>query len=291
MKAILGVDTKGSFVGALRLLARLDFPGLHVDALHVLEAIKHVAPFPTAHHYSRVFKHEQTEGEQLLESAVNDMRRLGIDAAPILLHGTTPAKLIESAETAGADLIVVGSQRMGKWGSLFFGSVTRALAIESPKSFLVGKSEGPTEGRIHAVFAVDHSPYCDRCVERFFEMAPAGVGKVTLLTAHWTDISMLDMALKDSHLDANDLYDWIENNIRSRSEGIAQRLKERGIEADIRISHEEPREAIEGAMKTTGADLLIMGARGHGLKERLVLGSVAMHEVVVSPHSVLVIRA
>lgn len=179
---------------------------------------------------------------------------------------------------------------MGRWGSLFFGSVTRALAIESPRSFLVGKNEAVAEGPVTAVLAVDHSPYCDKCMDRFVDLAPGGLRKVTIVTAHWTDISMLDMALKDSHLQAEDLYAWVEDRVRSRSAAIAERLGAKGIETDVRILQAEPREAIAAAMEETKADLLVMGARGHGLKERLVLGSVAMHEVVVAPHSVLVIR-
>ena len=39
------------------------------------------------------------------------------------------------------------------------------------------------------------------------------------------------------------------------------------------------------------ADLLILGSHGHGALERLALGSVSFHQVVATPHNVLVVRA
>ncbi|RYG31629.1 universal stress protein, partial [bacterium] len=43
-------------------------------------------------------------------------------------------------------------------------------------------------------------------------------------------------------------------------------------------------------MSETGSDLLILGARGHGLIERLLIGSLALHVVVAEPYSVMVLR-
>ena len=49
-------------------------------------------------------------------------------------------------------------------------------------------------------------------------------------------------------------------------------------------------EVISAAMKRTGADLLIIGAHGHGFLERLVMGSTAMHVVGNEPWNTLVLR-
>jgi nucleotide-binding universal stress UspA family protein len=199
--------------------------------------------------------------------------------------------LLEFADSYGADLIVAGSERKGRWGSLFMGSVTRALAIYAKESFLVAK--GPHEGseRVATVIATDHSEYCDRCIERLLKWAPEGIGKLTIMTAQWTDISMLEMALKVSNLDPSELHHWIAERTESKNRELAQKFEAIGIPCETRVIQAEPREAIEIAMRQAGAELLVIGAQGHGLTDRITVGSVAMHEVVSSPHSVLVMRA
>jgi len=49
---------------------------------------------------------------------------------------------------------------------------------------------------------------------------------------------------------------------------------------------------IDRRMMETDADLLILGAKGHGVVERILLGSVSFHYAIVNlPYSVLVLRA
>jgi nucleotide-binding universal stress UspA family protein len=50
-------------------------------------------------------------------------------------------------------------------------------------------------------------------------------------------------------------------------------------------------DAIKQTMQEFNAQLLIVGAHGHGFFERMMLGSIALHQVVAEPHSVLVLRA
>ncbi|MBC8134649.1 MAG: universal stress protein, partial [Fibrella sp.] len=40
----------------------------------------------------------------------------------------------------------------------------------------------------------------------------------------------------------------------------------------------------------TGADLLIVGAQGHTLMERLSLGSVSFRQAMTAPYSVMILR-
>jgi nucleotide-binding universal stress UspA family protein len=49
-------------------------------------------------------------------------------------------------------------------------------------------------------------------------------------------------------------------------------------------------EAIEAQLKASRADLLILGAKGHGFIERLTVGSVALREALTLTQSVLVVR-
>ena len=49
--------------------------------------------------------------------------------------------------------------------------------------------------------------------------------------------------------------------------------------------------AIEHTMAECNGDLVILGAQGHGFLERLLIGSVALNQVVTSRFSTLVIRS
>jgi nucleotide-binding universal stress UspA family protein len=49
-------------------------------------------------------------------------------------------------------------------------------------------------------------------------------------------------------------------------------------------------EAIDRALDQASAELLILGAKGHSLLERLTLGSVSLHQAISGPCSVLILR-
>ncbi len=54
-----------------------------------------------------------------------------------ILKGAAGRRIVEEAETWGADLIVVGSHGRGFWGRAFIGSVSDAVVHHAPCSVLV----------------------------------------------------------------------------------------------------------------------------------------------------------
>lgn len=290
MKTVLGVDAASTYVAAANLLVRLQWSNNDVRAVHVLEALSYVTPLGPHAYYQSVNEHSEEVTREFLGDACRTLEEHHIKTTPVVLIGSAHAKLLDYADQIGADLIAVGSQRLGKWGSLFAGSVTRALSISSAQTILVGKGEAKPEGPITAVLATDFSEYCDQAIDKLILMWPKGIEKVWVVNAHWTDLSMLEAALRESHLEPKDLYDWVVNKIERRAAEVAAKIRALGVEVETRLSQEEPRDAIARAMDDSDADLLIMGARGHGLRERITVGSVAMHQVMVEPYSVLVVR-
>jgi nucleotide-binding universal stress UspA family protein len=67
-------------------------------------------------------------------------------------------------------------------------------------------------------------------------------------------------------------------------------LAERGIEARLVEGHGDPAEVIAQEAKETGADLIVVGTRGHGPIERTLLGSVSTKVLHHAPCDVLVVR-
>jgi len=75
-----------------------------------------------------------------------------------------------------------------------------------------------------------------------------------------------------------------------RNEQVCERLRALGAQCESRVEEAHPNEAIQNAMKETEADLLILGAQGHGFWDRLAIGSISFHQAIAEPHSVLLLR-
>ncbi|MFK9866764.1 hypothetical protein ACJENL_26800, partial [Escherichia coli] len=87
------------------------------------------------------------------------------------------------ATTSKADIIGVASLLRGPLDSFVYGSVSRALAIGAIQSVLIAKGEIKKDGPIKAVFAVDHSAYCNACINRFLSYPIHGIESILLVTA------------------------------------------------------------------------------------------------------------
>lgn len=288
---MLGVDGAKGYTPALKLLGKLGFGRPRMDAVHVVEVGYALPGLPGTHAIWNVIRAAEDQGRKVLDVAVQEARALGLDPEPVLLHGRSASKLIEISEGVGAGLIVVGSERKGRWASLFFGSVTRELSVNAKLSFLVGKGDVADSEGANVVFAMDHSDYAHACAKRLLNWKPAGLKRITFVTGYSTDISALDFAIQDVGVSAHELEDALTRLLIEKSEALCQLYRNAGVEASHRVEDGDPRDVIANAMDSTNADLLVLGARGHSLTERITLGSISMHFVVNSPHSTLVIRS
>ena len=290
MRVVLAVDSGKVYIPALSLLARLSFENVRVSALHVIEIGHGIAMLPSANVYWHKIKSLEDSGQGCLDEALGFLKRNEIEHEAVLLKGHISQKLIEFADGVVADLIVAGSERKGRWGSFFFGSVTRALSINANQSFLVSKQTTSGDGHVHAVVATDHSEYATSCVEQILNWKPKGLKKVTLVTAFTTDISSFDYALQDVNVNVEEVFATIGNLLEQKSEALCGKFREQGIETEHIVKYGDTQEAIVNAMETTGAELLVLGAHTRTLMQRATLGSTSMFFVVNSPYSTLVLR-
>jgi nucleotide-binding universal stress UspA family protein len=184
--------------------------------------------------------------------------------------GSPVSVLTAEADERSADLIAVGSEQKGTWGSLFFGSVGKGLLMGADHSILFGKGPVENEGAINAIFATDHSEYAQKAADWLLSHLPAGFGQVVVLTA---------VGEKDDRA-----------TFEKANHDLAIRFNQQGIAARGEVVEGHPSQAIKQAMSAHKSDLLIVGAQGHGFLERLRIGSLSFEVVVNSPYSVLVIR-
>jgi nucleotide-binding universal stress UspA family protein len=78
---------------------------------------------------------EQTH-RRLLEEAVEDLRRGGVEATTVEQVGHPAAAILDAARD-GADLVVVGSRHRGLIKRLLFGSVSAEVVVKAPCDVLV----------------------------------------------------------------------------------------------------------------------------------------------------------
>lgn len=269
MRILLAVDFE-HYGKAAACLAALDFEGADIELLHVIESVLPDGSFPDLapdHELSKIAEASEKEGREELARAEAMLSGSGARLTSKLLRGDAARTILETADTDAADLIAAGSARKGLWQSLFFGSVTRALTNAARQSFLIGKTAPSLP--LRAVFATDHSEYADRCLDKLIAMKPRGLAGVRILRA--VEQGGMESA-----------------NAKNRQ--LCEKLIQAGIEADSALVEGGANEAIAAQMEETGAGLLILGARGKSMWERIGLGSVSTYQVVNTDFNVLVLR-
>lgn len=281
MKILLGVDSDGHYRSALTLLARLRLQGAELTLLHADEE----ATFPVALPSTPIFSGAaapvalRASGYRLLEQAVGEAVSLGFEPRRQYEAGHAIDQILLQAEEMPADLVVIGSRNRNPFLASLLGSTGRGLATHSTQSFLVAHGEVAPAGPVRCVFATDNSIFADTAFERFLQWLPRGISEITVFTAI-EPFRSSDQASTENHAVA----------AAKRCAELSARLQKMMIRSTIRLRIGNVSEEIEEAMKDTRADLLILGARGHGFAERLLLGSVSTHIVDSAKYPVLVLR-
>jgi nucleotide-binding universal stress UspA family protein len=291
-RIVLGVDREYHHEPALRLLARLHPEGAAVDVFHVGEIplLFSDMTLPSAMDLmADALEEEKRSGHKVCEEAAEQLRESGFTVrVPPVVGGYPAAEIMDYADRIDARLIAVGGTRKGVLRSLFLGSVGRALVIGAHQNVLIAKGAPTESGPVRAVFATDHSAYADRCLEELLTLAPRGISHLTVVTCYPKEfVHAIRPMLPEFVVDPSD---WIETNLRERNERVVYALKPLGCEISSRVYCDTATSSIPKAMKETGADLLILGAQGHGFIERLKLGSTSFHQVIAEPYPVLVLR-
>jgi nucleotide-binding universal stress UspA family protein len=85
-----------------------------------------------------------------------------------------------------------------------------------------------------------------------------------------------------------------EDRVKSKLEQSVEQLSEEGYTASLRIVNHvgpQPANEIANIAREAGADLIVMGTRGHGPVAGLLLGSVVLRLLHVAPCPVVVVPA
>jgi nucleotide-binding universal stress UspA family protein len=289
MRAVVGVDLSGS-ISAAHLLTRCKFDPAEIRLVHVVESIfpdGSFPPFGPNHAVTEMIYVREEEGKKALDRA---KEALGNGAEAEIRRGDPARELMTYADEADADLIAIHSEAKGTYGDLFFGSVAKGLVQAADQSLLVAKGESAADGPLQVVFATDHSEYAARSLDLLLSWAPKGWGKVWVVTANETAPAVAALLVHDLPHLVDEAPIWIREKLEELNRKTVERFVRAGIPAEGVVIDAHPNDAMRTVMMDTGADLLAMGAQGHGFLARLRMGSKSFHQVVSEKYSVLVLR-
>jgi nucleotide-binding universal stress UspA family protein len=291
MKALHPVATEPTPDAAVSLVARLGFADLSVTVASVLQRVAEpiwLEEAASANVIARFLAEQERVAHQALDAAAALYATRGVKAEKALVSGFTAAALQRLADEGSFDLVALVAGDKSRLDRLFAGSVSRALVSSAPQSVLVAKGEVKTSGRLDVVVATDHSPACNRAIDRFLSWAPGGLGTVTVMSAFSDElVEALAVAAPTADVDWADV---VRSEIDRKNAALLERFRPFATTLRSSVRAEKPSVAIGLEMRERSAELLILGAQGHGFFERAALGSVSFREVSEAATSTLVLR-
>jgi nucleotide-binding universal stress UspA family protein len=123
-------------------------PSFRIVSVHEPQVPIATEPFAAgAEFYEELDRIARERASKDAEAAVERLKKQFNDCPieTVVEIGRPAQVIVESAETWGADLVVVGSHGRGFWGRLGLGSVSDAVLHHSPCSVLVVKSPRKSE--------------------------------------------------------------------------------------------------------------------------------------------------
>lgn len=173
--------------------------------------------------------------------------------------------IVEEANEFKPDLIVVGSHGRGGVKRFFLGSVSLKVLSEAKCSVRVARAlsdrAAGDDSPLRLVVAVDGSPDSANAVE-------------AVLRRDWLPETSVRLISAVESLPFSVLLGELPRAEKLR-EQAAEKLKEKGLHVSTVIEFGRAKNVIVEEAEKWGADAIFIGAKGHSLVERVLLGSVS----------------
>jgi len=295
MRILVGVDGDGAYEHALAWVQALGFAQPRIILASVVEpprppVVGVVAPFPEEVFLQAMEAHTSAVQERL-NALQQTLQAQGVEAEAVVLHGQAATRLLELAEERQVDLIALGGTRKSTLQAFFVGSVARAALTSAKQSLLIAHTPPPADQPLHAVLATDHSDYNYRCIDLLLQLAPTRIQRIAITTAFDLDEDTLQLLTRNAPAVKESGVEWIIEQLHERNRSVCERLRPLNAACESVVVEGLPIPSIREAMEETKSPLLILGAKGHSLLERLSLGSVSYHFAVGERMNLLLLRA
>ncbi len=309
MKVIVGVDGSSNSLATVAFLGRL----MSVDHDEILLA--YAAPIAPFLGDDQLDPGVASRAQTALSTAVFDEAEMRLPeewqshVERLELTGSAGAGLLAAADERGAELIAVGFRGTGLFERFLLGSVSRAVVHSARVPVLVVKTTGgqssekiagTPDGTFRVLAAFDGSDFGDRIA--------ALAGKLS-----WPDSARGWVVTVVPPMSVHQLPDWLKPIERDPDvEAMAnawQKEHDQQLDAavgDLKkfqakmpaqfhstepiVAQGHPAEQVLATIARQKIDLAIVGSRGHGAVERLLVGSTSARIVNEAPCSVLIAR-
>jgi nucleotide-binding universal stress UspA family protein len=200
--------------------------------------------------------------------------------------------ILAEADRLGARVIVVGARGHGALSRLVLGSVSLGVVRRASAPVLVVKR---LFRGARLVIGVDGSPHSRQAVTLVGDLGVPDGGAVTLVAvlepARPVSLGLLPSSVRATIGRELTAFEAERTRDLQRTfDRAASPLERAGWAVETQVRAGVPLVELLAAVHATRADVLVVGARGVGGLERLLLGSVAEGALSRSPVSVLVVR-
>lgn len=210
--------------------------------------------------------------KEVLDGTIGDVAP-DADVERRVLSGEAAATLL--AESADADLLVVGSRGRGAFRGALLGSVSSRCVshAEVPVLVVPGEPRGRV-GPARIVAGVDGSEDAAAALRWAIGWARPGTDTVEALhVMNYPDAVDVDRALERAELET----EMARDRLSDTTEPARELAAKRGVDLEVDFVSGDPRDVLHD--RGFAADLLVVGGRGRGPIASLLLGSVASYLV------------
>jgi nucleotide-binding universal stress UspA family protein len=265
---IVGADGTESSKAAVRWAAcEAQRRHLPLTVMHVFDWEWREARYDSSHEYLDLAR-RRAEGitGNAVHEALTVAPDIEIDADPVIGHPA--ARLIAEAEHA--ELMVLGSRGRGGFSGLLLGSVSQRVAMHADCSVVVVRGQEDAKGAV--VVGADDSPAAEHVLAVAFDEAARRRCRLIVVHAYrgvfphlLDDGGVVYVGMPDP--DA-------EERARLDEQLAPWRSKYPGVPVKMVCSHATAASAL--ADESAGAQLVVVGSRGHGVIAGALVGSAGL---------------
>lgn len=292
MKILFATDGSEYSEGAARFLTCLNLS--QDDEITIFHAVSWVPFLYDEESYYSSFKEIKKElAPRILDSAADILKPVNAKISTAIIDGSPEYYIVKAAEESDMDMIVMGARGIKGIKSLFIGSVTKSVAVNSPKPVFIAKLPVCKKSdRIKILFATDGSDYSVATGEFLSSIPFPDNTEITILNVIWSDFSDIperfamevnervkEAVVKDRTIEFTES----ERVIEQARKYLSKRFKNINVLSKVG----DPSSEILNTAETLKADIITVGCRGlSGIKG--IMGSVSRNILTHSKCSVLI---
>ncbi len=291
MKMLLATDGSEHSEEAAKFLKRLNLSEKdEVRVLHVISPIPYKEDRES--YYLSLSKLIHEIAPRIIETTTDIFKDAPAKLSSLTIGGYPDKGITDIARDFDTDLIVMGARGLKGIKALLIGSVTRSVAINSPKSVLVIKPpQWAASGNLKILFATDGSDYAKQTAKLLTALPFHPGTEITLLHVIRSGVDIPERFRMEIDERVKEIAVGIKSAAFRRSAGIIEEtrglLSRTFTKIEALTKDGDPTIEILEAAKMLNTDIIAVGSKGmRGIKG--MLGSVSRYVLSRAECSVLI---